>query len=584
MLCLKLLQLFILSNAALSQEDGIQDPIITTLSGKVSGVRSETPAGNLFYRFLGIPYAETPTEKLRFRDPVPKMPWNDVLNATEFPEMCLQKSYNEDFSVYISGSEDCLYLNIYTPSLPKPGYQVPKSLKPVMFWIHGGGFIEGDGNLDPTLLLDEDVVFVSVHYRLGPFGFFSLENNPDLAGNMGLKDQQEALKWVNRNIIYFGGDPMKVTLFGESAGSISVHAHTLSPRIRNIFQGAILQSGTALMRYRPTFVDKEPQRNCKDFLEKLECKLENALECLQGKDAESLLEYSPEEVPGFDLTKYWLVQDSASASPLLPYNPLQQLVSGNVKKVPIIVGITKDDGALNILSDPNVKKSHEDDNSTLLTLSLGLASTDVSEKDVSVVDLLKRFYLTNDSYEDNEKNYLEMFTDGWFGSPASQVAKHHSNVAPVFPYILNERCTQFSFSVYYGGAVDKDYGVAHADDINCIFQPYPTFDRFTEPGNLTSQTMIKSWTNFAKFENPSPYLSSEPTWPTGEIMFFQSKSGVDTNKSQLMDTTARAMLWEKLFWRDLEDDVKVPASRQPGSFLTFMRPYTWVFQNMANSI
>ena len=118
-----------------------------------------------------------------------------------------------------------------------------------------------------------------VYYRLGPFGFLALDGNPELAGNIGLKDQQEALQWVNKNIIYFGGDPAKVTLFGESAGAVSVHAHVLSPRIRNIFQEHILQSCTALMRFVPIFIEKEVQKSSKKLVEKVNCNVPNVLEC-----------------------------------------------------------------------------------------------------------------------------------------------------------------------------------------------------------------------------------------------------------------------------------------------------------------
>ena len=354
-----------------------QDPVVRTLSGSVSGVTDETPAGTRFYRFLGIPYAETPIGKLRFRDPVAKQPWQGVLNATEFPQECLQKVFNPDpdSSAALVGSEDCLYLNIATPSLPKPGYTVPKSLKPVMFWIHGGGFTIGEGKMDPSFLLDEDVLVVSVNYRLGPFGFLAIEGNSDVAGNIGLKDQQEALQWVNRNIIFFGGDPARVTLFGESAGAISVHAHVLSPRIKNIFQGAILQSGTALMKYVPIFIEKEVHKSSQKLLEKVNCSVPDVIKCLREKDIETLMEVPQEsdESSTFftEESTYWIVQDNLSPSPVLPYDPLQQLTVGNVKKVPMIAGITKDDGGLILIIDPTIKTAFEENNTTELTRSMG---------------------------------------------------------------------------------------------------------------------------------------------------------------------------------------------------------------------
>ena len=566
--------LYLLFHLASSQDD-YSDPVVNILTGRVSGLKEDTPAGNQFYKFLGIPYAEIPIGVLRFKDPVVKKAWSGLLNATEFPTACIQRTYTTP--VTLTGSEDCLYLNIFTPSLPKPGYTVSKSLKPVMFWIHGGGFTEADGTMDPALLLDQDVLVVSVNYRLGPFGFLALEGNPDLAGNIGLKDQQEALQWVNKNIMYFGGDPAKVTLFGVSAGAVSVHAHVLSPRIQNIFQGAILQSGTVLMKYVPTLIDKEVQKSSQKLVEKINCNVPDVLECLHKQDTDILMELSENNTlaEAEEERIYWIVQDQSSPRPALPYNPLQQLLVGNVKKVPMVLGTNKNDGGLDLTSNrwlqTNVKNALKENNSTKLRKYFGLRTMNVSEEDVKIVNVMKRFYLSEGSYDDNEKNLIEMATDSVFASPAAEVTKLHKKVAPVFPYVLNERCTDLSFSVFYGGG-DKDYGVAHADDANCIFHLFGTL---TESGNMTSQAMIRSWTNFAKFENPSPYLSSQPEWPKGEMMFFESESGIKDNKTQFKDLLSRLMLWDKLYWEPLEDKVKVLSAVQQPSILAFLKPYNW---------
>merc|ERR1712038_1895546 len=165
------------------------------------------------------------------------------------------------------------------------------NLKPVLLWIHGGAFTEGSANdlTDPEYLLDEDVVFVSIHYRLGLLGLLAVENSTELTGNLGLKDQQEALRWVQRNIAAFGGDPSKVTLFGESAGGISVHQHVLSPTSNGLFRAGILQSGTALMFYerlRQKTTEKEGLR----LLNELGCATTiSPLDCLQDKTVEDLL-------------------------------------------------------------------------------------------------------------------------------------------------------------------------------------------------------------------------------------------------------------------------------------------------------
>lgn len=141
------------------------------------------------------------------------------------------------------GDEDCLYLNVFTPEKPQVGKQLP-----VMVWIHGGGFANGCGNQEwygPDYLVPKGVILVSINYRLAAFGFLSFANT-ECPGNFGLKDQSLGLKWVQQNISAFGGDPNNVTIFGESAGSASVHYQVLSPLSRGLFQKAIAQSACSI--------------------------------------------------------------------------------------------------------------------------------------------------------------------------------------------------------------------------------------------------------------------------------------------------------------------------------------------------
>ena len=161
-----------------------------------------------------------------------------------------------------------------------------------MLWIHGGGFTEGDAStlIDPEYLLDEDIVFVSVQYRLGLLGFFAVENSTELPGNLGLKDQQEAMRWVQRNIAFFGGDPAKVTIFGVSAGAVSVHSHVLSPSAKGLFRAAILQSGTALFSYEK-IVHRTTEKRGSKVLDKLGCaETGDKLQCLGLLEPEAFID------------------------------------------------------------------------------------------------------------------------------------------------------------------------------------------------------------------------------------------------------------------------------------------------------
>lgn len=185
--------------------------IVDTEYGPVRGARKLSVLGRNYFNFQGIPYMKAPLGHLRFRASQPPEKWTEPLDATqEPPGYCMRQflNYND------GGQEDAAVVNVYTP------YVNPIKPLPVMFWIHGGGWNSGSGQTDlfgPDYLMQKDVILVTVNYRLGPFGFLSLED-PELniPGNQGLKDQVFALKWVQRNISNFGGDPQNVTVFGES--------------------------------------------------------------------------------------------------------------------------------------------------------------------------------------------------------------------------------------------------------------------------------------------------------------------------------------------------------------------------------
>jgi para-nitrobenzyl esterase len=218
-------------------------PSVTTVQGSVVGKRVQ--GGNVV-AFLGLPYAAPPVGLLRWKPPEPVAAWKGVRNATKFGARCEQWPVWSDYLFLDSGpSEDCLYLNVYTPATVKAGSRLP-----VMFWIHGGGHTAGAGS-EPrytnSVLPAESVVLVTINYRLGVFGFLASEDLAEegggSAGNYGLMDMGAALRWVQANIAQFGGDPNNVTIFGESAGSLAVSTLMASPAAHGLFHKAIGERG-----------------------------------------------------------------------------------------------------------------------------------------------------------------------------------------------------------------------------------------------------------------------------------------------------------------------------------------------------
>lgn len=208
--------------------------VVQTQYGKVSGIRQGS-----MRKFLGIPYAAPPVGELRWKPPQPAEPWTGVLKAHEFAPFCPQVGRAS------SQTEDCLYLNVYTP--------VENGTYPVMVWTYGGGFVRGQSNFyNPVRFVHRGMVVVTLNYRVGALGLLALPAltreapaNID-SGNYSILDQRAALRWVQNNIAAFGGNPDNVTLFGESAGGLSVLMHLIAPGSKGLFNKAIVESGTYL--------------------------------------------------------------------------------------------------------------------------------------------------------------------------------------------------------------------------------------------------------------------------------------------------------------------------------------------------
>ncbi|KAE8748921.1 Carboxyl/Cholinesterase 24 [Frankliniella occidentalis] len=216
-------------------------PEVSVIEGRLRGEWVEFPEYNIRYAaFRGIPYARPPTGELRFKAPLPAAGWSGVRNATTEGSACLQQDI---YTQKLTGSEDCLYLNVYSPRA-----EGSTELLAVYFFIHGGSFLFGSGSsltFGPEFFMLNDMVVVTINYRLNAFGFLNLDNDV-VPGNVGIKDQIAALQWVHRNIDAFGGNPDLITIGGQSAGAVSAHWLSLLPEPKDLAHRVILESGSAL--------------------------------------------------------------------------------------------------------------------------------------------------------------------------------------------------------------------------------------------------------------------------------------------------------------------------------------------------
>ena len=311
-------------SAAASLASGGASPVVRVDGGLVRGADA---AG--VNSFLGLPYAAPPTGNLRWRPPQPASSWSGVRDATQFGPGCPQALARNPFLPPGTISEDCLNLNVYTPTL-RSG-----SDRPVLVWIHGGGLVQDGGrNYDGTKLAAAGTVVVTINYRLGALGFLAhpaLASRPGgAAGNYGLMDQQAALRWVQRNIARFGGDPRNVTIAGQSAGGLSVLAQMVSPGARGLFQRAIVQSGTFALNQQPLAAAEAAGET---FAKNVGCPDQTAA-CLRSVPVSDLVSNFGVEIPG-------VVDGSVLTQPIGT-----ALARGQFARVPVINGITHDEELL----------------------------------------------------------------------------------------------------------------------------------------------------------------------------------------------------------------------------------------------
>ncbi|XP_034942575.1 esterase FE4-like isoform X2 [Chelonus insularis] len=408
----------------------------------------------------------------------------------------------------VSGDDDCLFLNVYTPDLNKDAKRA------VMVFIHGGGFNGGSGDEDfwgPDFLVEKDVVLVTMNYRLGALGFLNT-GDANAPGNAGMKDQVLALKWVRDNIVNFGGCPKRVTIFGQSSGAASVQYHMLSPMSQGLFKHAIMQSGSVAASWAISYTPKQDAMNLAD---KLGIKASSTEELVQ-----KLAEIPTTDIvlAAGELSKSMTflngemhlfrpsVETAVGQEVFLPADPWELLKNGKIADVPVIVGLTSEDSGLftpMVLPMASQFNDHFD-----LFIPIDLNETDPARRSM-IGDMLKKFYFNNQPVSDsNAAELTNLLTDVLFGYGTQLTSRIMSsrNSAPVYEYY-------FTYNAPFGfmkSLFKLEDGAMHGDEL--AYEFYADYWKNKPAAGSTTEKLINEvvemFTNFAKEGNPSITMES----------------------------------------------------------------------------
>ncbi|XP_037080612.1 cocaine esterase-like [Pollicipes pollicipes] len=534
-------------------------PKVSTQSGDVSGAKLKSFVGNSYFSFKGIPFAEPPLGPMRFRAPQPHQGWTGVRDAKKHGSKCLQ--YSMLSAGALEGDENCLFVNVYTPSLPAEG-EHPEL--PVMVWIHGGGFVTGSGDADfygPDYFMDEQVVLVTFNYRLGPFGFLTTAD-ANAPGNYGLHDQVLALEWVQANIEAFGGNRDDVTIFGESAGGASVGLQVLSPRSRGLFAKAISQSGASFCNFGAS---GEPQGKAADQLATLlKCSTASSRElvgCMRQRPAKEILRSLGEMIkddPVVQLPIHFKPRvDRESQMPFLPRDPYISLRDGQFNLVPWMTGLNRDEAAFFVgqkrLKPESLAACSGRDWGRWASSILQL--TGVTTTPAVVAEKIYRQYFGDAGCgEENLQPLSDMLSDRWFTACITSEANLAAAHTPVYMYVLDHmgpgRQNFLRLMALLMGKLEsyRDLGVPHAEDLLYLFKPVfgPPIARDSDEHKMI-RFMVSLWTNFARRGYPSTDAVPMPSWP------IYTASRQEHMRLNMAPSVGRAAFSERVeFWNQLD--------------------------------
>ncbi|KAK6962801.1 acetylcholinesterase [Biomphalaria glabrata] len=499
-------------------------PIINTDKGQVQGLTKYLD-GKKYDVFFGIPYAKPPLGSLRYRLPVPPDRFEGVLNATTLPNSCIQ-AFDNFFPGFIGSniwntntpkSEDCLYLNVWVPRTNPPYHD-----KAVIVWIYGGSFNSGTSTIDiyqaDRLAVDQDVIVVSIQYRIGSIGFLAL-NTVEAPGNAGLYDQNMAVQWVTNNIHNFGGSNSKITLMGESAGAVSIGLLLLSPLTRDKFQRVILQSGSPQAKWGALPKSDMVTRSLA-LAEIVGCYKEDdhdyVVECFRSKNASDFPELDFRVTQGIIQFSFVPIIDGV----LIPHDPQQLLDSGTFPRIPILLGSNENEATYFFSYEraefyiDNKLAINVDKYRTIMQSFFFFYPRHPHRSNQIVKDAILHYY-RNWLKPEDEWELLRSIdraaSDYYFVCAVNYLARSYArNDAPVYYYWFNHRWSANPWPAWMG--------VLHADEIWFVFgHPFNSSLSFTEEERQLSKDMMRYWGNFAKTGNPNePGTMHWPLFKDGE--------------------------------------------------------------------
>ncbi|KAK8788052.1 hypothetical protein V5799_022171 [Amblyomma americanum] len=559
-------------------------PVVRIGDGLLAGKRI-TVSGKDVDAFLGIPYAEPPIGNLRFEKPQPAHAWEGTLQAVKKPPPCrqLDAPFLGGTRIYYSNTsaEDCLYVNVWRPSSSCPHSESCGAKLPVVVFIQGGAFQWGDSGLflhDPSVFVAQaDVVFVTFNYRVSMFGYLSAKN-PDLPGNMGLWDQVLVLKWVQKNIDRFGGDPAMVTLRGQSAGAISAGLHAVSPQSKGLFKRIVMESSTPLSLFLTVtfnvvgqFVSVANAHGCIDNSKDWREDTHSIVTCLKKVESDAIISKLKEE------TAFKQMFPMVFGDEFFPNDPLNPETYASLNVNEIMLGTTTDEGTVFLNSMRDIAPQFDDYISGNYRLAVTLALKTMFNIPLSHARDITVAYFGHQDVEHNKKSVTdiicELFADATIYCPTlifADIATQRGVKA--YRYIFAHRSSDSYWPEWMG--------VTHGDDL-----PYtmgslllPKDENLFVPGMgrdlrelVLKKThtpveeefvkqIIASWTAFAKDGTPA-MLTPGDKWPQHS----PSQTLVVTLKPSNFNVTgeqrrSRCNLWKPLLLRKSETKTATPAT------------------------